>query len=211
MRAFTFLIGLLVLAAMVGCTNVPPTQIVLVVTATPSPEGAQAAQAGTPATAMPTPEVATPTPDIFPTPFIGQMYIAEQPFERGKMLWLQPNQQIWVISTDADGVNLWTVYEDTFVEGELEFDESIVPPSEALLQPVRGFGKLWRENPAVRDALGWATRIELGHVTRYTYNAGGTVVDNEYIEGDNYHTLQTLDKDVIAFIEGQATWRIIEN
>ena len=39
----------------------------------------------------------------------------------------------------------------------------LAPPA-GLLEPIRGFGKVWRENQAVQDALGWATGIEQGNV-----------------------------------------------
>ena len=55
----------------------------------------------------------TPTPDPFPTPVIGAIYVAEQRFEGGWMLWLQPNAQIWVLTADFSGNNIWTVYNDT--------------------------------------------------------------------------------------------------
>ena len=35
----------------------------------------------------------------------------------------------------------------------------LVPPAE-LLEPMRGFGKVWRETPDVRAQLGWATTPE---------------------------------------------------
>ena len=38
---------------------------------------------------------------------------------------------------------------------------SIVPPW-GYYQPVRGFGKAWRQEPGVRDRLGWATDTERG-------------------------------------------------
>ena len=40
-------------------------------------------------------------------------------------------------------------------------DPAIVPP-DGRFQPIRGFGKLWRERPDVRDRLGWALGVELG-------------------------------------------------
>jgi len=51
-----------------------------------------------------------------------------------------------------------------------------VPPV-GLYQPVRGFGLVWREEPGVRDRLGWAVDREVGYPTAiqrtswYKYNA----------------------------------------
>ena len=54
----------------------------------------------------------------------------------------------------------WAQYPDTFVEGDPESDESLVPPP-GLSQPIRGFGMIWRNNPRVRERLGWATSPEV--------------------------------------------------
>lgn len=52
------------------------------------------------------------------------------------------------------------------MDGEQESDPSIVPPA-GLYQPIRGFGKLWRTNPHVRDGLGWAIAPEQGFHTQW--------------------------------------------
>lgn len=154
-----------------------------------------------------TPSV-TPTPDPFPETIVGSIYVAEQRFEGGWMFWLQPNTQIWVLTEDDDGEHVWSVYDDTFVEGEAESDPQILPP-EGRLQPIRGFGKLWRENPEVRMAVGWALDVELGHTTRYEYHHGGYVdADLIYVPEPGYHQVKTLGGDTVQFIEDDRSWRI---
>jgi hypothetical protein len=65
---------------------------------------------------------------------------------------------------------------DVWDESKPESDPGIVPPV-GLYQPVRGFGLVWREEPGVRDRLGWAVDREVGYPTaiqrtsRYKYNA----------------------------------------
>ena len=156
-------------------------------------------------TATPT---VTPTPDPFPETIVGSIYVAEQRFEDGWMFWLQPNAQIWVLSVDEGGRNVWSVYDDTFVEGEAETDTQIVPPRDRF-QPIRGFGKLWRENPEVRLALGWALDIERGHTTRYEYHHGGSVnKNNDYVPGPGYHQVESLSAGVFRFIESSRSWQV---
>ncbi len=150
----------------------------------------------------------TPTPDPFPTPVKGKIYVAEQRFERGWMFWLQPNGQIWLLSADETGRNIWSVYDDTFVEGEAEFDPQIVAP-ENHHQPIRGFGKLWRENLEVRQELGWALETEIGHTTRYEYHQGGHLnADNIYVPGPGYHLVRGASGDTFRFNEDSFTWSI---
>jgi hypothetical protein len=38
----------------------------------------------------------------------------------------------------------------------MAYDPKLTPPN-GKRQPTLGFGKIWRENDAVRNALGWAT------------------------------------------------------
>lgn len=221
---FLSLILLAIILLIAACQGPPPTQIVLVVTATPDSanEPTEDAEIGSQtvteeATEEPTetlePSITptattTPTPDPFPTPVEGQIYVAEQPFEDGWMFWLQPVGQLWVLTVNEKKQGIWSVYEDTFVDGEAEIDPEIVPP-EGKYQPERGFGKLWRENPEVRDAIGWALEVELGHTTSYEYHAGGSVTDDlEYIAGPGYHLVQSLYGDTFKFNEGSFTWQL---
>lgn len=166
---------------------------------------ATAAQAETDAAPTATPTI-TPTPDPMPAPVVGSIYVAEQRFENGWMFWLQPNGQIWVLTEDASGRKIWSVYNDAFVDGEAESDPLIIPP-ESRLQPIRGFGKLWRENPEVRQELGWALEAEKGHTTRYEYHHGGTVNDaNQYVPGPGYHQVKSVAGPLFRFNEELFTW-----
>ena len=154
-------------------------------------------------TAMPT---ITPTPDPFPTPVSAKIYVAQQRFERGWMFWLQPNRQIWVLTRDSAGKAIWSVYDDTFVEGEAEYDPQLVAP-EDFHQPIRGFGKLWRENLEVRQAVGWALSPERGHTSRYVYKQGGYIDENnEYVPGPGYHQVRAANGDEFRFYEEAFTW-----
>jgi hypothetical protein len=91
-----------------------------------------------------------------------ETFAAEQAFEGGDMLWLEEERLIFVLYDDGT----YEVYEDTFVEGEPETDPDIEPPA-SMWQPTRGFGKVWREHPQVREQLGWAWSQEVGFDTVY--------------------------------------------
>ena len=232
LRLLVFLLVVLLVAA--ACDSSRPTQyllevtrevpvtVIVVVTATPDDGTAASAADETPGvepTAEPTlapTEVAEitpePTVDPFPAPVIDQIIVAEQAFQNGRMFYLQPNQEIWVmINTEDDTAGVWTRHRDTWSEDLPELDPSIVPPEEDLYQPIRGFGKLWRENPAVREALGWALEDEMGHVTDYAYYAGGEVTaDGEYVPGPGYHTVRSRFGQTYIFDETNGTWRLEE-
>jgi len=81
-----------------------------------------------------------------------------QHFERGLMIWSEWNDQILVFHGTNSGT--LEVMTNTWESGMPASDPAIVPPP-GYYQPVRGFGKLWRENPAVRERLGWATEAEV--------------------------------------------------
>lgn len=84
---------------------------------------------------------------------------AEQVFERGRMIWVQELDRIYVIFEDGDTPR-WAQYPDDFEEGDPERDESKVPPP-GLLQPIRGFGLVWRNTPRVQERLGWGVTTEV--------------------------------------------------
>lgn len=85
--------------------------------------------------------------------------VVMQPFERGLMIWRSDNETISVFINDGAGNQTWAQYPDTFREGEPEFDPTLDAPGDAQ-QPVRGFGKLWRGQPELREQIGWATGKE---------------------------------------------------
>ncbi len=98
-----------------------------------------------------------------------------QPFERGLMIWRSDTGQIMALWTENDQRH-WRVFEDTFEEGQMEFDPAITPPS-GLRQPERGFGKVWRENPELRERLGWALEKEQRATARIQAFERGLMAD----------------------------------
>lgn len=99
---------------------------------------------------------------------------AEQHFEHGVMLWIGEEDRIYVLYDDG-GVTAWNAFTDEWNEGDPIDDPGIIPP-EGFYQPIRGFGLVWREQPGVRDRLGWATAPEVAYATaiqrtaRWKYN-----------------------------------------
>jgi hypothetical protein len=83
-----------------------------------------------------------------------------QAFERGRMLWFSDTRQITVLYNDGR----FESFPDTYSEA----DNLALPiPPPGLSVPQRGFGKLWNENTAVQQGLGWATGAELSYTSLY--------------------------------------------
>jgi hypothetical protein len=85
------------------------------------------------------------------------------------MIWLGDVRTISVL--EARGA--WMRYPDTWDDSQPASDPALAPPSQ-LQQPVRGFGKVWREQlGGPRSALGWAVGPEAGlDITRQEFERG---------------------------------------
>jgi hypothetical protein len=105
----------------------------------------------------------SPAPDICPA---GPAIItngAEERFERGTMVWVGAEDRIYILFDDEQYPR-WSAHTDEWDEDEPTMDPEIDPPP-GLLQPVRGFGLIWREERGVRERLGWAVEEEQGYET----------------------------------------------
>lgn len=95
-----------------------------------------------------------------------EFWSAVQPFVNGLMVWLDRlhEDHIYVLVYDQDESHgTWRRYTDTWREGDPE-SAGLTPP-EGLLEPIRGFGRLWREELGGPDApIGWALASEQGCV-----------------------------------------------
>jgi hypothetical protein len=101
---------------------------------------------------------------------------AFQGFELGFMIWYGPEKIIYTVYTSS-GRRAWNQFPDQWNATMPENDPSLVPP-EGKLQPVRGFGLLWRNTQGVRERLGWAVGNEVGYVANVQLDSNG----NRYIQ-----------------------------
>lgn len=88
--------------------------------------------------------------------------LVTQPFQTGFMFWRE-TKDIYVVSTagiqkGAATDTFWR-FPDNWNESIPASDPAQVPPA-GLLQPIRGFGYIWRSNATVRNSLGWALANE---------------------------------------------------
>lgn len=95
---------------------------------------------------------------------------AAQSFQQGFMVWVSgtPNY-IYVFYNNGTFQRKL----DTFNEALDAHSGGEMPPSPNLFEPIRGFGKVWRDHPEVRAGLGWATSGEsAGQVTTVDFYKG---------------------------------------
>jgi hypothetical protein len=102
-------------------------------------------------------------PDICPATAAIVSAGAEQHFQGGLMLWSAAEDRIYVLFAGGQEPE-WNAFTDEWDPGEPENDPTLQPPA-GFYQPVRGFGQVWREQPGVRDRLGWAIDEEIGYQT----------------------------------------------
>lgn len=110
-------------------------------------------------------------PRIVPT--VWEVKTSYQPFERGSMIWsdhlgwyAQPS--IFVLYSDST----YHLYTDTF-DPSVDSGGSGATPPAGLVAPTLGFGKVWRNELSVRDAIGWATAAEMPGSGRFALFTGG--------------------------------------
>lgn len=89
-------------------------------------------------------------------------FVAEQPFERGYMIWREADRNIFVLYSAGQ----WRSFSDQWQESMPEYSCEATPPR-GLLQPKRGFGLVWCEQRGVKEGLGWAITEELGNTTEW--------------------------------------------
>jgi hypothetical protein len=107
--------------------------------------------------------------------------LAEQPFQNGHMIWRSDTHEILVFLRDAGATpglersGHRRVVRDTFQDDDQEPPTGPTPP-EGTQAPLRAFGKVWREQEAVRWHLGGAIQPERDFVGAVQRFAGGTTV-----------------------------------
>ena len=115
------------------------------------------------------------------------MPTVSQTFEHGTMLWRSDQREIAV----RLGEGAWSVYPDTWRDGDMLTDAG-TPPA-GRFAPQRSFGKLWQQQPVVRESLGWATGEE--------QSLSGAV--QEFADG---WMLRTSDRMIYA-LYSNGTWQ----
>ena len=163
---------------------------------------------------------ATSTPIVsapIPTPYNNNVPGYFGPHQNGFFIYISDRKEIWAFMGPGSAPAVtptksptaipipngqWLKFPDTFTASDPQTDPSIVEPP-GLLQPKGGFGKVWRANPNVRAALGWATDWErpyIVNITDFYTRLNNTLVLQ--------HVITTPDGTNYFVDESKGTWEI---
>jgi len=99
-----------------------------------------------------------------------------QEFEGGYMFYRTDTRTIIVYKYDAQFTGNWVGFKDTWAEGQDPGGGRA--PAQDRFFPRRGFGKVWRDNPAVQQLLGYAMTPEETVMPLVIQSfAGGLLID----------------------------------
>ncbi len=140
-----------------------------------------------------------PAPDACPAGPAEATTVIEEPFERGRMIYIQSRNRIYVLFNDTRSP-AWLSFDNKYNPAvDKESEESFVPPPN-LFQPVRAIGFVWRGNDVVRNRLGLGLAAE----TRYD---GFVQVVKTGDKEDLY--VNSADGSVLQLLPGGDVWQII--
>jgi hypothetical protein len=126
-----------------------------------------------------------------PLPMLERVPASAQLFEGGRMIWVDLGSRtrriIYVFPGNpidsAAGLEdpPYAVFADTWDESQ-PIDSGLTPPP-GRYEPQRGFGKVWREHPEIREQLGWAITPEQPGTANYQpWNTGGAMLSLPYLD-----------------------------
>lgn len=131
----------------------------------------------------------TPPPDDCPSAEAQEITLDDQTFERGRMIFVQERNIIYVLFNDGQ-TPAWLALENRYDPAiHPERDEN-APPS--FIQPLRELGLVWRTNEEVRNRLGLGLAEAL-RINAYIQSApASNQRESIYISGANGEVLYLL-------------------
>jgi len=130
----------------------------------------------------------SPSPEACPVGPAVETAIIEQPFERGRMIFIETSNRVYALFNDGAEPAWFSIDNryDPAIHPEIE--ESFQPPP-GFYQPIRILGFVWRGNDRVRNRLGLALDLESSYQgvvqaapngnaeTLYISSSDGTVLE----------------------------------
>lgn len=141
-----------------------------------------------------------PVPSECPAGPAEETTLVEQPFERGRMIYVQSSGQIYVLFNDGFEP-AWAAFENRYNPAVDPESDPNFPNPPNLYQPVRQLGFLWRGRDSIRNRLGLGTQPEAVY-TGFAQSA----------ETDGQTTLYFASADgaVVQLLSGGSQWTIIQ-
>lgn len=141
-----------------------------------------------------------PAPEACPAAPSEATSLTEQPFERGRMVYVQSRNRVYVLFNDGRAP-AWISFENRFNPAtDPELEESFVPPP-GFVQPARVLGFVWRGSDVVRNRLG------LGLEAEQTFDGFIQTVKRTSDSEELY--ISSRDGSVLLLLPGGDTWQII--
>jgi len=123
----------------------------------------------------------------------------EQPFEGGRMIYVEAEDQVYVLFSDGRSP-AWTAFQNRYVGGQTPDEDANFVPPPGRYQPVRILGVIWRGSDPVRN------RLALGLEPEVTYE--GALQTTR--EGDTETIyLRSADGSVLRLEAGGRGWGVI--
>lgn len=143
-----------------------------------------------------------PAPDACPEGPAQETSVVEEPFERGRMVYVQISGLVYALINDSFAP-AWIAIENRFdpavhPESDPEFAQAVPP---GFYQPIRQLGFVWRGNDVVRNRLGLATQPE------FSYQ--GFIQTVMTPSGDTMLYISSADGSVLQLLPEGERWQII--
>lgn len=139
-----------------------------------------------------------PAPEDCPDAEPLESRLTEQTFERGRMVFVQNQNLIYVLFNDGQDP-AWLSFENRYDPAIHPEKDPNAPP--AFIQPLRELGLIWRSNDTVRNRLG------LGTADGVSYDGA---VQTFTRQGRSPQTfMSSADGTVLQILAGGETWQII--
>lgn len=142
----------------------------------------------------------SPPPDECPNQEAVETTLIEQPFERGRMVYIAERNQIYVLFNDGNDP-AWLSFNSVYnPEVHPESEAGFVPPP-GFFQPLRELGLLWRSNDTVRNRLGLGTSEGITYQGFFQTSPASNEREDLFLTaGDN---------TIINIIPGGRIWQFI--
>ncbi|MFN8530708.1 MAG: hypothetical protein U0670_19045 [Anaerolineae bacterium] len=140
-----------------------------------------------------------PAPDACPLTPPQETNIIEEPFERGRMVYIQTTDSIYALFNDG-AAPAWIVLTNRYNPATDPDSEPSFNPPPGLYQPLRVLGFVWRGNDTVRNRLGLATNPEFAF--------SGFVQSSRQGEAETLYAT-SADGSVLQLLPQGDLWQII--